>query len=55
MPHPSGERHHRAKLSDYDVYLICELHRQGLGYKKIARKFECGVSTVRDIVKCRTR
>lgn len=50
-----GESHHRARLSDEDVGLIRTLHDAGLGYSRIASKFECGVSTVRDIVTFRTR
>lgn len=48
-------KHHRAKLETEDVALIRELRNHGLSYETIAKKFECGVSTVRDIVKGRTR
>jgi DNA-binding Lrp family transcriptional regulator len=52
----SGERHHRAKLSNEDVRLIRELReRYGLPYSKIAEKFECSLWTVRDITKYWTR
>lgn len=48
-----GESHHRAKLSDADVYLILELRDAGLSYAAIAAKWDEGVvlskSTVRDI------
>jgi len=50
-----GEKHHRAKLSDEDVYLVRQLNNEGIGYKRIAKKFECGVSTIRDICTYRTR
>lgn len=50
-----GETHHRAKLSDHDIDLIRELHEEGLGYRRIAEKFEVSWLTVRDIVKCRRR
>ena len=50
-----GETHHRARLTDHDVDLIRELREHGLTYQEIADKFECGRSTVRDIIKCRRR
>lgn len=50
-----GETHHRAKLSDHDIDLIRDLHSEGIGYRRIAEKFEVSHSTVRDIVKCRRR
>lgn len=50
-----GESHGMAKLSDKDVELIRTLYEEGLGYGRISKKFECGESTVRDIVKGRTR
>jgi DNA invertase Pin-like site-specific DNA recombinase len=43
-----GEQHPRAKLSDDDVRLVRELHEAGLGYRKIASKFEVSRSTIRD-------
>ena len=56
MPWPTGEDHHNAKLSNDDVELIRQLYESGgIGYRKIAEKFECGESTVRDIVKYMTR
>lgn len=50
-----GECHPRARLPDADVRLMRALHAQGLGYRRLAAKFECGVSTARDIVTYRTR
>lgn len=61
-----GEWHHSAKLSDHDIDLIRQLHEPsidqrtravvpGLGYRTLARKFDCAKSTIRDIVKCRRR
>jgi len=50
-----GENHPRATLTDGEVEMIRKLHEQGLGYKRIASKFECGVRTVRDIVSYRRR
>ena len=54
----SGEDHPKAKLSDADCEMIRELYGEpgeGLTYQEIAIKYECSKSTVRDIVKCRTR
>ena len=53
--HRCGESHPRAKLSDDDVRLVRALHDEGLGYKRIAEKFETSPSTVRDICKLFTR
>jgi hypothetical protein len=53
-----GENHPKAKLSDLDCDMIRELYGDpgaGLTYQQIAVKYECSKSTVRDIVKCRTR
>jgi hypothetical protein len=55
--HASGERHPKVYLSDADCELIRDLYADGgvLSYAQLAKKFECSKSTVRDIVKCRTR
>lgn len=53
--HRVGGWHHRAKLTDDDVRLIRILNAEGIGYRKLAEKFECGQSTVRDICTYRTR
>lgn len=55
-----GETHHRAKLTDADIWQILELRDAGLSYREIAEKFDdipggISKSTVRDIVKCRIR
>jgi len=53
-----GENHPKARLSDADVETIIELYGDpgvGLSYAQIAEKFECSKSTVRDVIKCRTR
>lgn len=50
-----GEDHPKARLSDHDIDLIRQLHDEGLGYRTLARKFECDKSTIRDVVKCRRR
>lgn len=55
--HACGERHPKVFLSDADCELIRELYGDGgvLSYQQLADKFDCAKSTVRDIVKCRTR
>lgn len=55
-----GEGHQRAKLSDADVDLILALHEAGVGYARIAKKFDdlpggIAKSTVRDICTGRIR
>jgi hypothetical protein len=55
-PRARGERHYRARLTDAEVELMRSVYESGgIGYRKLAQKFECGQSTVRDIVKYRTR
>jgi len=45
-----GQSHPRAKLTDTEVELVRLLHeRHGFGYRRLAEKFEIGVSTARDI------
>lgn len=53
--HRVGECHQRAKLTDLQVKEIRELNENGIGYARLAKRYECGVSTVRDIVQFRTR
>ena len=55
--HARGERHPKVYLSDADCDLIRSLYGEGgfVSYAQLAKKFDCGRSTVRDIVKCRTR
>jgi uncharacterized protein YjcR len=50
-----GEAHPRARLSDDDVRLVRELKAEGLGYKRIAGKFDSSPSTIRDVCKHHTR
>ena len=50
-----GESHPSSKLTDSDIDLICQLHDEGMGYQKIAIKFEVSKSAVRDWVTCRRR
>lgn len=50
-----GETHHRARLSDGAVDQILALHDGGMSYGKIAVKFDCAKSTVRDVCTGRIR
>jgi len=55
---PAGSSHHNAKLTDSQVAEMRRLRTESeksWSYAKLARKFECGESTVRDIVQYRTR
>lgn len=48
--------HHRAKLSDDYVRKMRAMHKAHvMGYTRLARLFDCGVSTARDICTYRTR
>ena len=42
----TGQKHHRAKLTDRDVELIRQLHEEGMTYDTISRKFEVSRSLV---------
>lgn len=44
--HVVGEDHHRAKLTDHDVWLIHELKAEGLTYRQIAAKFDISKAQV---------
>lgn len=50
-----GQDHHRARLTDHDVWLIHELRREGLSCPQIALKFSISVHTVRSISSGRRR
>jgi len=53
-----GESHQRAKLTDAQVREMRSLHgraRAPLGYGALAKRFNCGESTARDICTFRTR
>jgi transposase len=50
-----GEDHQNAKLTDAEVDMIRELHREGLSYKALAVKFEVSKSLVRYIVQFKRR
>lgn len=56
-----GQEHHNARLTDADVVAMRKTYQEwraaGLrkGYRHLARIWQCGVSTARDIVTNRTR
>lgn len=51
-----GENHPKTTLSDDDCELIRDLYATGnFTYKILSEKFECSKSTIRDIIKYRTR
>lgn len=50
-----GKTHPRAKYSDSEIDLVLELRDEGLGYKRIAKKLEMPIRTVRDICNGRRR
>jgi hypothetical protein len=48
--------HHRAKLTNDQVKAMRKEHLAYVrGYETLARKFNCGISTARDICTYRTR
>ena len=51
-----GENHPKSKLSDNDCATIRAAYDTGsFSYRKLAIKFDCAKSTIRDIIKERTR
>lgn len=51
-----GAEHHNARLTDDDVRVMRDIRRAtGVGYRCLSLMFHCGESTVRDILKYRTR
>jgi len=51
-----GENHPKATLSDDDCATIRSAYDTGsFSYQQLAEKFECSKSTIRDIIKERTR
>lgn len=54
--HRIGQSHGRAKLSDAEVERMRVENETGAaGYKRLAKKYNCGISTARDICTYRTR
>lgn len=50
-----GEDHQNAKLTNEEVEIIRELHREGLSYKTLAMKFEVSKSLVAAICRFERR
>lgn len=50
-----GEDHHRARYTDGEVSMVLTLREEGLGYKKIAKKMDMPVRTVRCICNFESR
>ena len=46
-----GEDHQRARITNGEVDAILALHAGGMGYHRIAQKFEISKSQVRNIIK----
>lgn len=54
--HRCGQSHQKSKLTDEQVIEMRRLNEEGgIGYRKLAKLFDCGQSTARDIVTYRTR
>lgn len=54
--HRMGEHHHRAKLTDAQVRAMrADYVPYVISIRALARKYGCGLSTVRDIVTYATR
>lgn len=52
---PIGQYSAGAKLTDHEVSLLLDMHTEGLGYKRLAKKFDISIRSVRDIVSFRRR
>lgn len=50
-----GEDHPQAKLTDHEVELLRQMFDEGFGYKKLAKKFEAPIRTIRNICNYKTR
>jgi hypothetical protein len=50
-----GQYRFGAKLTDHEVSLLLGMHTEGLGYKRLAKKFEISIRSVRDMVSLRRR
>lgn len=50
-----GQDHPGAKLTDHEVELMRKLYEQGMGYKRLAQRFEASIRTVRGIVQYKRR
>jgi len=55
MAMKSGKKNPNEILTEDDVHLIRQVYELGgISYAKLAEKFECGESTIRDIIKNKT-
>lgn len=58
---PYGSRHYRAKLTDDQIRQMRQQYQAWKdanvrkGYRELAKQFDCGASTARDICTLRTR
>ena len=50
-----GEKHYKADLTDHEVELVRQLHDEGWGYRRLAKKFEIHRSTIQKICTFRSR
>jgi hypothetical protein len=50
-----GQYQTGAKLTDHEVSLLLDMRSKGMGYKRLAKKFEVSIRSVRDIVSFRRR
>jgi HNH endonuclease len=50
-PHPIGEQHHAAKLTDHDVVTIRRLHAEGMRQVEIAEQFGLSQAAVSSITR----
>jgi hypothetical protein len=53
--HVIGQDHHRAKLTDHEVWLALELRAEGLTYQAIADAMECPKATIQSFCSGRRR
>ena len=53
--HRVGEYHQHAKLTDEQVKAIRAANESGTGYKRLAKQYGVGISTIRDYCTYRTR
>lgn len=50
-----GENHPKAKLTDHEVELLRNCRASGMGWKKLARKFDISSRSARDICNFKRR
>ena len=47
---PRGESHGGSKLKNEEIYEIRRLHKQGVTYKELGRRFNCSDVNIRNII-----